>query len=123
MKRIISELQEMYDEFAAKTGGKKYETTRFESGKTYEHNGEQYKMLKRTKCYATLESSTGEVVRKAIRVSVDGIEQINMAEWPTLVYLWPTNEVKTESTKEETRMMKTGRLTKVEIDISDRPEW
>ena len=66
---------------------------RFEAGKTYEYHGVQYKIVKRTRCYATMELSTGETVRKEIGMWPNGIEVINISEWPDIKNLKATDEI------------------------------
>lgn len=66
-------------------------TAKFESGKTYARHGVHYRIVNRTKCFATLETDAGEPIRKAIREWENDTEIINLAEWPELDYLFAKN--------------------------------
>ena len=64
---------------------------KFEAGKTYEYHGVEYKIVKRTKCYATMELKTGETVRRVF--SESGLRKNSYTVYLTdprhLLHSWP----------------------------------
>ncbi len=75
---------------------------KFEAGKEYETAyGETYKIVKRSKCYAVIENSAGERVRKTVAVydGSEDTEAINLANWPELKYLYAKDEIECSQEK------------------------
>ena len=97
------------------------EVAKFEAGKTYkayEHDGETYKIVKRTKHYAIIENSAGEKVRKEVAVYAgwEDTEAINVANWPTLEYLYARDEVETESTMTDLETALEGKNEREDVE-------